>query len=472
MPATRARAETALSERPERAYRTRYHATWVLPITSPPIVNGTVVVEGDRIAWVGPRERAPDGRDVELGESLLLPGLVNAHTHLDLTAMRGVLHGMPFFAWVRALVALREELTAAELLDSARLGILEGLRAGITTYADTAPNEAPFEAMRELGVRGIAYREVFGPDPARCEDAMGELRATVTALRARETPLARVGVSPHAPYSVSDALFRAAAGLARREGLPLATHVGESDDESRLVERGEGEFAAFLRDRGLAVGARARSPIALLEQCEVLARNTLLIHCVRCDAMDVATIARHRASVAHCPASNAWFGHGIAPVGELLAAGVRVGLGTDSMASNERMGLLDEARRALTEQRARGRAECDARTVLELATIAGARSLALEREVGSLERGKQADLAAFPLPRGGARARDPDDALVAALAGARASLVVVAGRVLVRDGHTLAPDDGCADRVTAVTTRLSASRRAVAARWRPPPPFH
>src|ERR1019366_9225489 len=164
-----------MSERAERQYRTRYHAQCVLPITAPPIANGPVVVEGEKMVGVGRRADAPPAtaaRDVELGRAFLLPGLVNAHTHLDLTVMRGVLESLPFFEWVRTLVAARDQLTPDGLLDSARLGIREGLRAGITTFADTAPTSASFDAMLELGVRGIAYREVFGPDPAQCDASL------------------------------------------------------------------------------------------------------------------------------------------------------------------------------------------------------------------------------------------------------------------------------------------------------------
>jgi 5-methylthioadenosine/S-adenosylhomocysteine deaminase len=380
-------------------------------VCGPDVEHGTVGVAGDVITYVGPRDGAPAGRDVELGDVVLAPGLVNAHTHLDLTAMRGQFDGLPFFEWIRALTAARAALTPEALLEGARAGIREGLRAGITTYADTAPGSAPFEAMRELGVRGVAYRELFGPDPQQCAASMEALREAVGAMRARETALVRVGVSPHAPYSVSDGLFRAAADFARAEGLPLATHVAESEDESRLVTSGDGPFAAFLRARGIAVEPRAGTPVALLDQCGVLGPNALLIHCVRCDERDVVTIAQRECGVATCPMSNRILRHGAAPVAAMRAAGVRLGAGSDSMASNDRMDILHESRLALGE--AGGE-----QAAWELATLGGARALGLDRLIGSLEPGKQADLAAFP--------RGAD-----AAAPAHAVFVAVAGRVLV-----------------------------------------
>ncbi|MFI5302933.1 MAG: amidohydrolase family protein [Polyangiales bacterium] len=384
-------------------------------MSSPDIENGTVVVEGDTITYVGPRALAPPGRDVDLGDSILAPGLVNAHTHLDLTVFRGQFAGLPFFEWIRKLTEARGALSPAELLDSARNGIREGLLAGITTYADTAPNDAPFEAMREFAVRGIAYREVFGPDPKQCESSMSRLREEVDAMRKRETPLVKVGVSPHAPYSVSDALFTAAATFARREGLPLATHVAESEDETRSVTQGEGVFAEFLRGRGITVEPRGRTPVDVLERCGVLDANALLIHCVRCDDRDIVSIAKHDCGVATCPISNRTLGHGTAPVRAMLRANIRLGVGSDSMASNERMDTLHESRLALGDR-------AGDHAAWEIATLGGARALRLDHLVGSLEPGKQADLAAFPLE---ASAASPT----------RATFVAVAGRVLVHSGE-------------------------------------
>jgi len=396
----------------------RYHARIVRPVSSADIEDGTVAVDGEIITYVGPRAGAPAGRDVDLGDVLLAPGLVNAHTHLDLTVMRGRFDGMPFFEWIRALTAARNALSPGELLESARAGIREGLLAGITTYADTAPNDAPFAAMRELGVRGIAYRELFGPDPAQCAASMDGLLEALAAMRERETPLVRAGVSPHAPYSVSDDLFRAAAEFARTERLPLATHVAESADESLLVAEGTGAFAAFLRGRGIAASPRGRTPVEVLARHGVLGANTLLIHCVRCDDRDVVTIAQHDCAVATCPMSNRLLGHGTAPVAAMRAAKIRMGVGSDSMASNDRMDVLRESRLALGDH-------ASERDVWELATLAGARALRLDHLVGSLEPGKLADLAAFP------RGTDPG-------APTRAIFVMIAGCERVTENRLLA----------------------------------
>jgi cytosine/adenosine deaminase-related metal-dependent hydrolase len=422
----------------------RYHARWVLPITAPPIAAGTVAVDRERIVYVGTAAGAPPGSDVDLGNVLLLPGLVNAHCHLELTGMRGFLEGVDFGDWIlRLATAKRAVLTSLDMLvDAARLGIAEGVRAGITTYGDTCHSAAVLSALRDCGVRGIMYQEVFGPDPAQCEASMAELREQVAAARTLETPLVRVGVSPHAPYTVSDELYQATTRFALDERLPMALHIAEAELESQLVEQGRGRFAEGLRARGITVRPRAQSSVALLERLGVLEASPLLIHCVRVAADDVERIARSNSAVAHCPAANAKLGHGIAPVRELLDVGVRVGLGSDSVASNNRMDLLEEARLAALFQRARlGRHDAvTTGEALRLATLSGAEALGLGDRIGSLEPGKDADLAAFSLATTRAvPVHDPEATALYALRGDDARFVTVAGRVLVRDGTVVGP---------------------------------
>ena len=204
----------------------RYHARWVLPITQPPIENGTVVESDGVITYVGPRSAAPSGDDYDLGHAILLPGLVNTHTHLELTAMRGFLENCRFTEWIDKLRQSRNEVMTEEmLLDSARFGVMEGLVAGITTYADTCSSGVAMRAMNELGVRGIMYQEVFGPDPSHADAAMRELGDRIEKLELEQTDLVALGVSPHAPYTVSDRLYAAAAKFARSKRLHMAMHL-------------------------------------------------------------------------------------------------------------------------------------------------------------------------------------------------------------------------------------------------------
>lgn len=437
----------------------RYHARWVLPVSAPPLEDATVAVADGRITYVGPRRDAPPGVDRDLGDALLVPGLVNVHTHLELTVLRGFLEDLDFAHWIWRLNGVkRAVLDRDRMLDSARLGVAEGVQHGVTTFADTCDSGVAFDAMLEAGVRGVMYQEVFGPDPASCAQSLAELRAKVDRLRPRETSLVRVGVSPHAPYTVSDPLYAAVAEYAVGERLPVACHIAESEVERQLVERGEGVFADGLRKRNIAAAPRGRTSVDLLDRNGVLRARPLLIHCVRLDGDDVTTIARSAATVAHCPVSNAKLGHGTSPVLDLLDAGITVGLGSDSVASNNRMDLLAEGRAAILAQRARvGQHDvlC-ARDALFLATLGGARALGLADEIGSLEVGKSADLAAFPCPHALLPVHDPEATAIFTLPGTRASLVTVAGTELVRDGHLLTYDAALATRIEDTALRMRA----------------
>jgi cytosine/adenosine deaminase-related metal-dependent hydrolase len=433
-----------------------YHARWVLPIAEPPIESGTVVVDAGRITYVGSRAGAPKARDQDLGDVILMPGLVNAHCHLELTAMRGFLEDLDFRRWILRLTsAKRSVFTPEMLLDSARAGVEEGIAAGITTYADTCDSGVALDAMLEYGVRGIMYQELFGPDPAQCEGSIDAFKAKLARLRLKANDLVRVGISPHAPYTVSDELFRASTALAKAERLPMAIHIAESNPEWQLVVEGGGPFAEGLRGRGIKVEPRAESPLRLLHGLGVLDVRPLLIHCLRVDAGDLELVSQSRSAIAHCPISNAKLGHGIAPLLEMLAEGIDVGIGSDSVASNNRMDLLEEGRTALLLQRARiaTHEALGASDVLELITRGGASALGLGDEIGSLEVGKAADLAAFDIGPFGPTF-DPQAAVLFALSGARARFVAVSGEPLLVDGQLTSPRAGLRERLQAAADSL------------------
>lgn len=417
-----------------------YTARWIVPVTSAPISNGSIAVEGGKIAYVGPTTEAPEGQRVDLGDALILPGLVNAHTHLELTVMRGFLEDLSFVDWIGKLRRGRNEvLTEDSLLDSARLGITEGIRAGVTCYADTCSTGVVMQAMREAGVRGIMYQEVFAPAPEGADAALAELVQRVDILQQQTSDLVALGVSPHAPYTVSEKLYAAVSELSRTRKLPLAMHIAESREEDDLVRNGTGPFAELWTRRGIEVPKNGlnRSPIDLLARHDLLRSDSLLIHAIRVDSQDLDLISHHGCAIVHCPISNAKLGHGIAPLVEILARSIRTGLGSDSMASNNRMDILEEARMALLVQRARTETHdaISAETVLNLATIGGAAALGLADRIGSLEVGKEADIAAFPLTHDKALpGTDPIATAVFALGGTDAILTVVKGRELLRDG--------------------------------------
>src|SRR5438067_2155737 len=241
----------------------RIRAQFVHPLTAPPIEDGAVLVD-DRgtIAAVGPNlvvPTRPGARQLEFPDARLLPGLVNTHTHLELTHLAGKNAEREFAAWIRTLRALKDATTPEEFSRSAEQGVRDAWAAGVTCVADTGSTGAPLEALARLGARGIYYQEVFGPDPAQCAASMQELRRALDRLSPLATSSLSLGVSPHAPYTVSGALYRAVADFARGAGLPVALHLAESGAETQLVQRGSGPFADALRARGIPVTAHHAS---------------------------------------------------------------------------------------------------------------------------------------------------------------------------------------------------------------------
>jgi cytosine/adenosine deaminase-related metal-dependent hydrolase len=418
--------------------RRLYYAKWVLPIASPPIRDGVVVVEDDKVSFVGPRDKElsdSNSDEHDLGEAALLPGFVNVHSHLELTIMRGFLEDLPFRDWIVKLTRTKyEQLTHEDLLCSAMLGAAEAMRSGITTLADTGDTASAFEALVSSGLRGIAYREVFGPDPVNAFESLTGLKTKVEEMRRRETALVRVGVSPHAPFTVSGDLFSRVANFAREASLDICIHAAESESERRFLLTGDGEFADGLRSRGIAWVPPGMSAVRYLHQLQVLESAPLLVHCVTVDDSDLVLLGESGARVAHCPKSNAKLGHGIAPAGKMLDAGIPLGLGTDSVASNNSCDLIEEGRFCSLIHRADAHSFTDfpASTILRLMTLGGAEALGLQDQIGSLEAGKQADIISIDLSQThNTPVHDPSAAIVYASRSSDVTMTMVAGRILL-----------------------------------------
>src|SRR5881275_1285761 len=326
----------------------RLRARSVHPVTAPPIEDGAVLVDdAGKIAALGSNRAVPAPRgaeQLEFPDGALVPGLVNCHTHLELTHLAGRNAEPSFPPWIRRIRELKDATPAEEFYRAAEQGVRACWAAGVTCVADTGSSGAPLEALARLGGRGIYYQEVFGPDPAQCAASMEELRRALDRLSPLATSPLSLGVSPHAPYTVSEPLYRAVADLAGRDALPLAVHLAESRAETMLVRDGTGPFAEALYARGFAVRAHNCSPVQYLVQLGVLASgNCLAIHCVQVDGPDIESLRDAGVAVAHCPRSNRVHGHGTAPLPAFRRAGLPVGLGTDSMVSVGDSSLLAEA---------------------------------------------------------------------------------------------------------------------------------
>ncbi len=394
----------------------RLSAGLVWPVSSPPIPNGAVLVGPDgRIRDVGPDARVPRPpgfEKIDVPGGVLLPGLVNVHTHLELTGFRGQVEDASFFDWIQHVRRRKAESAPAHFADAARRGIRECWSQGVTTVADTGDTGAASAALTELGGRGIAYQEVFGPHPDQCEESFTGLVAAVERLQASAGPGVRIGVSPHAPYTVSAPLFRRVADFARAEGLPIAVHLAESKEETAFVTAGAGPFAEMWRRREIPLPVSAVSSVAFLDSCGVLGPNVLAIHAVQASEADLRLLAERGCAVALCPCSNRRHGHGSSPIAGTLRAAIPCGLGTDSSAS---VGALD----LFAEARAAREAGIPANDVIRLLTLGGAEALGMGGEIGSLEPGKWADLCL--LERRG-------DATAESILSARVQATWVAGR--------------------------------------------
>lgn len=365
---------------------TVFAADWVLPVDAPPLERGAVAVEDARIAAVGTLdELGPADRSFE--SAVIVPGFVNAHSHLEYAVYAGFGDGLEFGPWLMVHVARKRLLEPEDELAIARLGAARSLASGITTTADASFSGAAARACRDLGLRAIVCLEVFGSAERVQEwhqkhDALGDVWGD----------LVRPGVSPHAPYTVSRELY----ALCDQLGVPMATHLHESAAEQRWLLDGSGPWAEYAE---LLLPPLGTTAIRMLDDAGLLHERVTAAHCVHVDPEEIALLADRGAGVAHCPRSNAFLGCGTAPLRALLDAGVTVGVGTDSPASTPSLDMFDELRAAIAATRAREQRSdaLSAREALELATLGSARAIGLDAEVGSLTPGKSADFAVVSL---------------------------------------------------------------------------
>jgi 5-methylthioadenosine/S-adenosylhomocysteine deaminase len=391
---------------------TEVSADWVLPVDGPAIEGGLVRYENGAVVEVTTGRAAHHYAD-----AAIVPGFVNAHSHLEYAMYAGFGDGNAFGPWIATHIERKNRLERDDMLSIARLGVLESLRAGIATTADYSFSGAAASAADELGLRAIVYLEVFASDPAEAARQFDSKREQVT-----ETGLVRIGVSPHAPYTCSLATYEWCLSL----GIPVGTHLAESANENEWLEHGSGPLYGIP----ILVAPTGKRAVGTLEP--VLGPDLLCAHCVEVNEAEVALLAERNVPVAHCPRSNALLGCGIAPVAELRAADVRVGLGTDSPASTPSFDMFEEMRTAIYMARARTqRPEALlASDALRMATHDAARALRIADQVGTLTPGKRADLAVVSLA--GSPYHPVEDPAAAVVFGGSPERVLET----IVDGHT------------------------------------
>ncbi|CUU11117.1 MAG: amidohydrolase family protein [Fimbriimonadales bacterium] len=416
-------------------------ANWILPISQEPLADGEVVVENGQIVEVRPRTANTGNGILDFGDAIILPGLINGHCHLEYTALRGENDKVPFFDWIRGLVALKAKLPEEFWLPSALLGVAECLASGITFVSDNTDKGVSVQALAQTGVRGRVYQEIFGIEP-QPDDAtlLQQLQAKLeahrqTLQRYEASERVQLGVSPHAVYTVRDSLLKAVVAFARTENLPISMHAAESSEEVALTRSGSGSFAEMFRQRGIPYLHPRIQPLEYLHQVGVMGTDTQLVHCVKVEPREMQALAQTRTQVAHCPRSNARLLTGVAPIAAMRRLGIPIVVGTDSVVSAGTLDLWEEVRFGALAQRAFSiSAQPTWKDWVAMVTLEAARAFGIDTQVGSLDAGKRADITVVRTHRlAFANTPDPYAGLVLAAHSSDVALTMVEGMILYQD---------------------------------------
>jgi len=357
--------------------------------------NGAVAVRSGTIVDAGPVRKIiskyPGRRVIYLKNVILLPGLINLHTHLELPPLLDIIRADTFPDWVVNLIRKKKGLTSGDYSRAAGQNVKTLMRTGTTTVADICTHHASPDILRKSGLRAFIFYEIISMNPLTPAPRLSSL------VSAPSSRLIQTGISPHAPYTVSEATLCAIKLFSQKKDIRLAMHVAESKDEVRLLQRKRNRFDKLYRAAGWEVSwaPNGSSPFEYLDRIGVLSSKLLAVHAVQVTDTDIALIKKSKVPVAHCPRSNKETGVGRMPLKQFLDEEITVGLGTDSLASSPSLNMWDEMRHALRIHRRDG---ITAKDIFKLATIGGAKALDMESEIGSLEPGKRADIIAVPLP--------------------------------------------------------------------------
>lgn len=381
----------------------------VFPVVSPPIEDGVVTIDGERIVQVG--RTAPRNIEVQdLGDVALFPGFINTHTHLEFSDLKKPLgkRGISLPEWVRLVISRRQAKT--KVSQAISKGCSELLAMGTTTAGEISTADPSAYPAVGPTPRLIVFQEAIGFSQARANSSLNAVKHRLDVaqetLRATTGPVThsidlryRIGISPHAPYSVSPPLIRELVSVASKRGMPVTMHLAESPEEIELLRDGKGPFQKLLEERGMwDLWAIPRGSLAMdYLRMMTLAPRALLVHGNYLDQPSLAMMGRHAMamSLVYCPRTHSYFGHPEYPLAEALSLGVRVCLGTDSRASNPDLSLLSEMREV-----GRRHPHVPVETILRMGTMSGAEALGVEHAVGGIRPGLLADLTTVPLPKG------------------------------------------------------------------------
>ena len=413
------------------------------------IDDGAVAVAGERITAVGPEKEFSDwhiARRIDAGGGIIMPGLVNTHTHAAMTCFRGLADDLPLMTWLNDHIFPAEtQLDEAAVFTGSLLACAEMIRSGTTCFCDMYLFEnAVARAAAAAGVRAVVGEVLFdfpSPHYGPIDEGFAFVEKMIDTWR--QNPLITVAVEPHSPYLCSPAVLKRAHRLADSNGLPLVIHLAETENEMALI-----------RDK------HRLTPVGLLADLGILGPNLLACHCVVLADEDIDLLHTFDVKVSHNAESNMKLASGIAPVPRLMQAGICVGIGTDGCASNNNLDLFLEMDTVakLHKVSTLDPTVLDAAAVLRMATIDGARALGLDRVTGSLDPGKAADVIVIDTAKPHLTPMyDPASHLVYSAGGGDVAVTVINGRVVMENGRVLTIDEG---EVMAEVNRIAARIRS------------
>ncbi len=414
-----------------------YRAKIVLPVETQPIPDGAILVQGERIADVGPfeilRGKYPGEKVFDFKNAVVVPGLINLHSHIELEVFADLARPRDFVDWIGEILKRSRRMKSSDWLRSARRGAARLISGGITATADISRWGAGAVAMREFGLRGIAFHEFVGVTEDNLEEAERDLLDRIGAVR--PSALLKIGVSPHSTYSLARKALLRSIAIAERMSAPIAVHVAETREEVELVKRGTGALAdamkGLLGKRTVQSMVAGESPASYLKSLGALGEKTIAVHCVHVGDDDLEKIRDAGSAVVLCPTSNFLLGAGEPPISAIEKSGARRGLGTDSAASNPHLDLFEEMRAYgdILRRQSEGSLTRTADSLLEMVTKGAAAIIGFQGEIGSLAPGKMADFVALD-----ASGRDEEGARRVANWAGREHVVATAigGRIAYR----------------------------------------
>lgn len=361
---------------------------------TPPIDSGAVALSRGAVLSVGPAHKIlkayPGHRVYRLDNAVLMPGLVNLHTHLELPPLLNDMRTQNYTDWVLNLLAEKKRLSRHDYTAAARRNIATLIRSGTTTVAEISTHGISPSVLSKSGLRAVVYHEIIFMKE--------DLSSLVFPRCGTVSRIVQYGFSPHSPHTVSEPALRAILKIALKRHLRLCMHVSETREETLLLQRRKSALERLYAAAGweMSRAPGARSSFEHLHRLGLLGPSFLAVHAVQADNADITLIKRSGSGIAHCPRSNHEIGVGTMPLKKFLDARITVGLGTDSLASSPTLNLWDEMRYAYKVHRRSGVTPQD---IFHMATLGGARALCMDREIGSIEPGKKADCIAVPLPK-------------------------------------------------------------------------